>query len=316
MPDSIAAVVVSYNRKHLLVECVDALLAQTVPLEAIYVIDNASTDGTQELLRERGYLRLPTIRSVVLPQNSGGAGGFHDGMEIAYADGHDWIWVMDDDCEPLPDALALMLPCTTIPQVAAIANRKLRADRGELSVGNTLPMPGKPGNEAGYKYLSFSSFVGLMVHRSTIERIGLPRKEFFIYGDDVEYCQRIITVGNIAYADTSIVLHKEHLKEPIVRCSIFGRTARRLTFKRSCMEYFTIRNILWTDRHSPGSSRLDAVHIVLICLKRIVRVLIVDRDHRLLRIWVLLRAYRDGFFGHFDNSFPFRILAKHPPSTT
>ena len=51
----VAAVVVTYNRKELLMECLEALLRQTRPLQAIYIIDNASTDGTPELLHREGY---------------------------------------------------------------------------------------------------------------------------------------------------------------------------------------------------------------------------------------------------------------------
>jgi len=84
----VCAVVVTYNRKDLLVECLEALRRQTGPLDAIYIIDNASTDGTPELLRSRGYrdgavIENPLdgseiiIRYVRLPVNTGGAGGFH-----------------------------------------------------------------------------------------------------------------------------------------------------------------------------------------------------------------------------------------------
>src|ERR1035441_9411687 len=105
MPESIAAVVVTYNRKALLGECLDALLKQTHPLDAIYVIDNASTDGTKEFLNERGYLRESKIRYVPLPDNTGGAGGFYEGLRHAFEAGFDWFWLMDDDVEPYLDGL-------------------------------------------------------------------------------------------------------------------------------------------------------------------------------------------------------------------
>ncbi len=57
--DTIAAVVVTYNRKELLIECLDALMNQTYPLDGIYIIDNASSDGTPELLLEKGYINKP-----------------------------------------------------------------------------------------------------------------------------------------------------------------------------------------------------------------------------------------------------------------
>lgn len=87
----VAAVVVTYNRKELLRECLQALLNQTRPLDEIIVVDNASTDGTDQMIPEE----FPQITHVRLPENIGGAGGFHEGMKLAYEKGHDWIWVMD-----------------------------------------------------------------------------------------------------------------------------------------------------------------------------------------------------------------------------
>jgi rhamnopyranosyl-N-acetylglucosaminyl-diphospho-decaprenol beta-1,3/1,4-galactofuranosyltransferase len=105
----VTAVVVTYNRKELLAECLDGLFRQTRPVDRILLIDNASTDGTQEFLRQRGYLDASAVEYVRLPANTGGAGGFREGMRRAYASDAEWIWLMDDDVEPVPDALETML---------------------------------------------------------------------------------------------------------------------------------------------------------------------------------------------------------------
>ena len=101
--DTVCAVVVTYNRKNLLIECLEALRKQTRPIQGIYLIDNASSDGTPELLFEKGYIKeLPLknmsepwvneskinnlfngnntiiIHYVRMDENTGGAGGFHD----------------------------------------------------------------------------------------------------------------------------------------------------------------------------------------------------------------------------------------------
>ena len=52
----VCAVVVTYNRKALLLECVQAILRQSYPIEKIVIIDNASTDQTEEYLEENGIL--------------------------------------------------------------------------------------------------------------------------------------------------------------------------------------------------------------------------------------------------------------------
>jgi rhamnopyranosyl-N-acetylglucosaminyl-diphospho-decaprenol beta-1,3/1,4-galactofuranosyltransferase len=132
-PERIAAIVVTYNRKRLLGECIDSLLRQTHPLDALYIIDNASTDGTGECLLDK-QLILPaeppagqsreTVRPIVLPafpgrclevhyvrmpDNAGGAGGFAEGMVRAAGAGFDWLWLMDDDVLAAPDALDVLI---------------------------------------------------------------------------------------------------------------------------------------------------------------------------------------------------------------
>src|SRR4028119_143552 len=97
MAETVAAVVVTYNRKQLLLECIDALLSQTRSLDKIILIDNACTDGTPEILREKGYLDNAYIDYMRLPENIGGAGGFHEGIKRGYEVGYDWLWLMDDD---------------------------------------------------------------------------------------------------------------------------------------------------------------------------------------------------------------------------
>ena len=70
--NTIAAVVVTYNRKELLCECIEGLLAQTKRVDAIYIIDNASTDGTKEALG--AYVEAGSIVYVNTGANLGGAG--------------------------------------------------------------------------------------------------------------------------------------------------------------------------------------------------------------------------------------------------
>src|SRR5215208_4045769 len=102
-PMSVAAVVVTYNRRVLLVECLAALARQTHAVDRIVVVDNASTDGTPDAVAEADADLLR------LRRNGGGAEGFHYGVREALAEEPEWIWLMDDDCEPADDALECLL---------------------------------------------------------------------------------------------------------------------------------------------------------------------------------------------------------------
>ena len=96
-----AAVIVTYNRKAMLQRCLRALCTQTAGVPELWVIDNASTDGTAELVVQ---LNLPTMHYYNTGKNLGGAGGFACGIQQAACSGAEYLWIMDDDCLPEPDA--------------------------------------------------------------------------------------------------------------------------------------------------------------------------------------------------------------------
>ena len=105
----VVAVVVTFDRIALLRPLVERLLA-VEELDEVLVVDNASTDGTGEWLAGLGH---PRVRSRTLATNSGGAGGFHDGLAWAMQphEGRraDLAWLMDDDGMPEPGCLASLL---------------------------------------------------------------------------------------------------------------------------------------------------------------------------------------------------------------
>ena len=100
----LVAVVVTYNRLHQLQVTVQRLLQfDAAELDAVVVVDNASTDGTGDWLATFDDPRLFVHRHA---ENGGGAAGFESGMRLAVERfDPDWLLVMDDDARPEPDAL-------------------------------------------------------------------------------------------------------------------------------------------------------------------------------------------------------------------
>lgn len=198
---SVAAVVVTYNRKQLLLECLDCLEAQDLARLgdsyelSVIVVDNASTDGTEEALEP--YVTSGRISYFNTGENLGGAGGFNFGMRWAAEAGYAFVWVMDDDCFPEPVALEKLLD----------ADRLLQGEYGWLSSvalwtdGRECRMNRPKIKKNFYDHIELlrdgvllaeqATFVSLFLKAETIRAVGLPVKEFFIWGDDIEYTRRI-----------------------------------------------------------------------------------------------------------------------------
>ena len=104
--ETVAIVVVTYNRADLLERMLAGLAALERLPEAVIVVDNASTDRTPEVLAAATNPGLQVLRA---EENLGGAGGFHRGVGAAYEQGFDRIWLMDDDVIPAPDCLTVLL---------------------------------------------------------------------------------------------------------------------------------------------------------------------------------------------------------------
>ncbi len=303
--NSTAAVVVTFNRKALLCECLDALFHQSYALDAVFVIDNASSDGTELHLREQGYLDSPLIRYIRLHQNLGGAGGFHTGMDAASKAGYDWIWLMDDDTEPHVDSLVKMEPYKQYPKVVAIANTKVDRFGNHTTDGLRFFNKRKAINSA-YEQVRFSSFVGLLVRSSVIERIGLPKKEFFIHNDDTEYCIRLRSAGDIALATDSVVRHKEMARAEKGK-RILSHVFYQKTIEHYCFDYFGHRNFAWIKREYAAHKLTCYCHLAARFASFAIAVLLFDSDHRWLRIKILAKANLDGLRATFDNDFPIRL---------
>ena len=206
---NVAAVVVTYNRLELLRQCVDALRAQTTACD-ILIVDNASTDGTVNWLTSQPDLNYRNTSS-----NLGGAGGFHFGMRWAVEAGYDYVWVMDDDTLPKPDALQKLLE----------ADRILGGNYGWLSSvalwtdGSECKMNRQKLKKSFYEYSPLmkyglvqaeqATFVSLFLRSETIRQFGLPIKEYYIWGDDIEFTRRIAVRGELPcfIAGQSQVVH-------------------------------------------------------------------------------------------------------------
>ncbi len=212
----VCAVVVTYNRKEILLQCLTAILKQSIKIEKLIIVDNNSTDGTEKLLEEQGYFDNEVIYYQKLMENTGGAGGFHEGMKIARSMDPDWVWIMDDDVIPEKNCLEELLKADqiTCEEVSFYASAIRNADGMAMNVPK-LSRKQFTKYTDWYQYLDYglvqitkATFVSLLINGRAIQKCGLPWAPFFIWGDDSEYTQRIIRDFGPAYmVGTSKAIH-------------------------------------------------------------------------------------------------------------
>ena len=252
----VVAVVVTWNRRQLLERIVGAVNAQSRLPDELIVVDNASTDGTVDLVKAMDG-PVP-LRVVALPTNTGGAGGFNAGLDAAMDDGADLVWLMDDDGLPPSDCLERLLEHDGEldfwgPAVVA------EGDPSRLCFPIRLPGRATVVHDlADVERAAVDGIVegivipfnGVLVTADLVQRIGLPRAEFFIWGDDVEYLWRAKGAG--ARVGTVVDSHFLHpATDDLGTPMAFGRT----TYNHSPSDlkhYCLVRNNITNLRQYVG----------------------------------------------------------------
>ena len=299
----VAAAVVTYNRKALLRQCLTALQGQTHPLTEVIVVDNASTDGTAEMVEAE----FPDVTLRALDENRGGAGGFHEGMQLAAERDVEWIWVMDDDAEPAPDALRKLFAPGLHRREDTVGLVPLRADpdgtmqRGSAGHYDPFRMTYRRVSPTGSptEPVSYATFVGLMVRRATVRRIGLPEAGYFIRGDDNEYVYRLSQNGRVYLIRDSVVVHHDAMESKQTASSLWKRASADRSIDSYWRIYYSLRNKLLTaQRHAktPAQRWRGYASGALRLLRRAGAALAFD-SHKRVRLRVLAQAFWDGVRG-------------------
>lgn len=239
----VTAVVVTYNRKEMLLQCIAALEKQTYRDFDILIVDNASTDGTEDAVRNLSFDNISYINT---GKNIGGAGGFHIGVKEAFINNAKWIWIMDDDVIPNEKALEELMKATeAVKGKASFFASCVKSMDGQAMNTPGVDMRSKNGYPYWYEYLNkglvklnAATFVSVMFNHNAVANCGYPCKDFFIWGDDSEYTKRVYrNYGNAYLVGRSNVIH---MREGSAALDIFTEdNPARINFY-----YYMVRNTL------------------------------------------------------------------------
>ena len=236
----VVAVIVTYNRRDLLLEALAAVRGQQCPPDQVIVVDNASADGTADAVRAE----FPEIKLAELGANYGGAGGFAYGMAAALADGADLIWAMDDDTIPEPGALGALLAARARYQgraPAIVASTVLWTDGRPHPMNTPRAKPMAAATErtaaaaCGCVPIRSASVVSVLVDAAECRSRGLPKADFFLWNDDFEFTTRLLRRNVGLLCPDSVVVHKTRT---------FGST----DVDPGDRFFYEVRNKVWTLR--------------------------------------------------------------------
>ena len=184
----VVAVVVSFNRARLLTTTLQGLASGERSPETIVVVDNASDDDSVSVVEDFARRSEIDVDLIRLPRNVGGAGGFAVGIDrAAHHHGADLIWVMDDDTEPLPQALSAAVCAWRAydprggRRPAFVASRVLWTDGTEHPMNSMIERIGagagrrRRAEAVGARTIRSGSFVALLLDgdavRATLRRL-------------------------------------------------------------------------------------------------------------------------------------------------
>jgi len=242
----VVSIVVTYNRNVQLLKCLNLLLNQTYETD-ILIIDNASNDGTEQIIKRQGFFNNRKIHYICLKENTGGSGGFYYGLKFSLGKGWNYFWLMDDDAEPRFDALEKIFKQNIKIDNYVLGSTALNYINGEKKLCFPLKRISNSKTEIienydsllNREFVAWLPFLGFFLNKKIALKVGFPDKNFFIRNDDIEYAERLKRNSIKIYLIKDSII--EHPFQPTISFNIFNR---RLFYRSmpAWKMYYEVRN--------------------------------------------------------------------------
>lgn len=266
----VLAVVLTHNSPAAVQRCVATLERQMIRPDAVLVVDNASDPPVE--IRETSL----TVQVLRLDENLGPAGGFARGLHEFEGSGHRYAWLMDDDCQPFPEALEAQLHLAGDDRIVLAS----------VDADGEGPVHGH-------------GWWGVLIPRSVVEKVGVPREDLFWWTEDTEYLQwRIPRAGFLAVWTSDAVMAVSRVREDAAKPAWkYYYEARNQTYHRLRVQgsdgearvwHLTRRVRYWRAARSVGKLAVRAVWR--------------ERDGRLRKLWMVGRGAVDGTRGRLGRT--------------
>jgi len=308
----VACVIVTYNDSDNIGRLLGTLFSQSKQSEEIIVVDNASSDATLEIVKQK----FPQVTLVANACNMGVGGGYAQGLEYAYQKGYEWIWLLDGDSLPQASALEELAKAFTIlrpthPKIGILAScpvNPLTNERydGVLWRGRFVMLPNELARSREPFPVDSTVSSGCLVSRRVVEDVGLPRADFFMDFVDHEYNLRTRRGGyEIMFVPASIIYHE--LGEPRVIKSRIIRAIARFATKSPLgvwapwRQYYMVRNQVYTFWHEFRNYKA-LFFFTLLLMRMLIGMLLFNYKDKVKRVRYIILGLKDGFRGRLGKT--------------
>ena len=243
---SVTALLVTHDGARWLPAVLAGLTGQTLPVDRVVAVDTTSRDDSVDLVRdalEQAGLDRSRVVVDVVPGSTSYPAAVRHGLDLApaevdHASGTEWVWLLHDDSNPDPAALAELLAAADEHPDAAVLGPKLRewpSLRRLLEVGLTITGTGhrETGLERGeydqgqhdaVREVLAVNTAGMLVRRSVLEALGGLDEELPIFGNDIDFGWRAALAGHrTLVVPQAVVFHAEAAHRGVRRTPLTGR---------------------------------------------------------------------------------------------
>lgn len=218
----VCVITLNWNRKNDTIECIESLRRLNYPNYEILMVDNGSTDGSAEAVRER----FPEVRVIRNKRNLGYAAGFNKGMAQAYAAGADYFLIINNDTVIDPEALMELCKTAQTHEDAGFVSGKVyfyNEPTRLQTAGRLKDTINIAGEHVGFRKLDLGQYeveqefefiddVFLLVKKDVYEKVGGYDENFFLYWEETDWCARVRRAGfKIFYTPGAKIWHKGNL---------------------------------------------------------------------------------------------------------
>lgn len=299
----ICAVLVTFNRQDLLLKVLSSFKNQTIQISGIVLVNNCSTDNTEEKLIENSIIDKNSTSFDTLyeskwndysfyyyksSQNTGGSGGFAQAFSIAEELDYDYIWAMDDDVYPDPNCLETLLKFQDDKCAVTIPNRDGNGWKEKYIVDYNLTNPFLHRIN-DYKSLGYASDLkekyvkvvdmpmeGPLIKMDIAKKIGIPNKDYFIMYDDTDFAHRLSQETEIRFVRDA----------KLKRLLVIPEEKRDWTWKT----YYLTRNSMIFDKKYGKNIFVKKFRPFFYYITKLIGA---KRDHNQIRYNIAKRAYQD-----------------------